>query len=344
MIAAEYRDLLWREWQRAIERNLHFRYEYEIFHKSGERRWVLELGQAVCDAQGEVVALEGIIIDTTQEKWQEHQLAYLGKHDPLTGLFNRRYLLEAATQLDAEGLTPISIAVCDINGVRMVNFAFGNAEGDRLIADVGRIISACARPGDLVGRTGGDEFMLILPDTDSERAKRLVRCIEEAIEQYSHVGRKSGKRVYEVNVSTGYDTKDSPDVRIDQAIKAAEDTLMHAKLLNQKSSHSALLSSIMAALYARSHETEAHGQRLGAHMRKIGAALALSPTELDDLQLLAMLHDIGKIGIDDRVLNKPSALTPEEWVEMKKHCAIGQGIAQASPEFEPIDDYILFHH
>lgn len=341
VIAPEYREIVWNEWLRVSTSGESIRLEYQIVKKSGERRWVYELGQSILGEGGKIVALEGIIIDITDRKVREQEIAFMSVHDHLTGLYDRPFIIEASARLDAESRVPVSVAVCDINGLRMVNFAFGNEEGDRLIADVGKIVASCARPGDLVGRTGGDEFMLILPGTDLKEAGQIVRKIEAAVERFN---RARGSHPYEISLSIGYDTKKTQDMRIEHIIKTASESLIHAKLLNQKSSHSALLASIMATLYARNQETEEHGQRLARYARMVGGALGLSARVIDEMQLLCMLHDIGKIGIDDRILMKPAALTPEEREQMKKHSEIGHRIALASPEFAHIADYILHHH
>jgi diguanylate cyclase (GGDEF)-like protein/PAS domain S-box-containing protein len=341
LIAPEYAGSIRALWREATDRAKGFRSEYEIIKKSGERRWVYEIAQIVPGPDGEVSALEGIIVDITDRKEHEREIAYMSEHDQLTGLYDRRYIIEAAARLDAAGRVPVSVAVCDINSMRMVNFAFGNEEGDRLIAAAGRIIAGCARPGDLIGRTGGDEFTLLLLDADSEEAARIVRGIQAAVDRYN---RADGRRLYEVGLSIGFETKTSANVSMEQVIKAAGTNLMHAKLLNQKSAHSALLSSIMATLYARNQETEAHGHRLSRYARMVGKALGLQPREMDELQLLSMLHDIGKIGIGDHVLNKPGPLTPKEREAMQEHCKIGHRIALSSPELSHIADYVLSHH
>ena len=97
-------------------------------------------------------------------------------------------------------------------------------------------------------------------------------------------------------------------------------------------------------MYEKSHETEEHSERLAALSRMVGEALQLSQMELDNLELLATLHDIGKVGIDDRILGKPEKLNDDEWIEMKKHPEIGYRIAVASPELVSISEYILSHH
>jgi PAS domain S-box-containing protein len=89
IIAPEYRDVLWEEWRRILAERSPFKYEYEIVTASGGRKWVLEMGQGVFNSLGEVVALEGIIIDITHQKQNETRLRYLSEHHPTTGLYNR---------------------------------------------------------------------------------------------------------------------------------------------------------------------------------------------------------------------------------------------------------------
>jgi HD-GYP domain-containing protein (c-di-GMP phosphodiesterase class II) len=97
-------------------------------------------------------------------------------------------------------------------------------------------------------------------------------------------------------------------------------------------------------MFERSHETEQHCERLAELSKKVGKALHLTQVELDNLVLLATLHDIGKIGIRDQILGKPGKLDEEEWREMKKHPEIGYRIAIASPELVSVADYIYSHH
>ena len=93
IIAPEYRELLWEEWERILPKRLPFKYEYEIVTATGERKWVLELGQGVYNEQGEVEALEGIVLDISDRKAMEDTLKYNSEHDSWTGLYNRNYLI-----------------------------------------------------------------------------------------------------------------------------------------------------------------------------------------------------------------------------------------------------------
>ena len=341
LVAPEYRELLWAEWATALNQQKNFRYEYEIITKSSSRKWVLELGQFIFAQDHTIEALEGIVIDISELKMREAQVSYLNKHDYLTGLYNRGYFEQEKKNLSASENWPLSVAVCDINGVRLVNDAFGLSEGDSLIVDVARLLQQVCREGDVLSRTGGDEYTMLMPRTGEEQAAIVVDHIVRAIDHYNQTHKT---HPYEVSLSIGLSTMRDGSQTIDQALANAVEHLSHRKLLNQKSSHSAILSSIMATLYARSHETEEHGKRLTRLTRLIGERMNLSQNRLDDLELLSMLHDIGKVGIDDRILNKPGKLDAEEWEQMKKHSEIGYRIALSTPELEHIAKYILYHH
>ena len=126
--------------------------------------------------------------------------------------------------------------------------------------------------------------------------------------------------------------------------KIAEDHMYKRKLLQRESSHSSIISSITATMYAKSQETEEHAERIKALAQRLGKRLNLTQQQLDELALIAMLHDIGKVGIDEKILNKPGKLNREEWREMKKHPEIGYRIAMASPDLVSVAEYILSHH
>jgi HD-GYP domain-containing protein (c-di-GMP phosphodiesterase class II) len=100
----------------------------------------------------------------------------------------------------------------------------------------------------------------------------------------------------------------------------------------------------MTTLFERSFETEEHAQRIAQLCKVIGVNMGLSHDDIDKLHLFSMLHDVGKVGVSDRILKKPDKLNEEEWREMQKHPEIGYRIAMTSPDFAPVAEYILAHH
>lgn len=341
IISHEYREIVREEWDRALNLRSDYRGEYEIITKSGGRKWVLELAQGVFSDAGGVQALEGIIVDVTEQKMRDAQITYLSGHDLLTGLLNRRAFEEKKEELNQSVYFPLSVVICDIDGFRLINDAFGYEQGDRLLCSIASVILDCCRKEDVVSRTGGDEFTILMPHTNSNQASDFQNKLEHTVECYKRADKNS---LFEVSLSISHSTKDSENQSMDDVLKNARDYLIHRKLLSQASSHNAILSSIMATMYARSQETEEHGVRLARITRAIGEKIGLKQERLDNLELLSVLHDIGKIGIDDRILNKPGKLAADEWELMKRHTEIGYRIAKSSPEFEHIADFILHHH
>ncbi|MBR0597096.1 HD domain-containing phosphohydrolase [Sinanaerobacter chloroacetimidivorans] len=341
LIVPEYRELLWEEWSRVLDLKEQFKSEYEIITAAGEKKWVLEIGQGVYGSDGMIEALEGIIIDITESKRNLLQIQYMNDHDSMTDLYNRRYFEEVKHLMDRESCLPLSIIVGDINGVRLINDAFGIEEGDRIIQETARIFRSCCRDGDVLARTGGDEFCMLLPNTEHYEVNETLKKIESCCEEYNLTLKDKAKSI---NLSIGYGTKQNLDESIQSAEKEAEESMHKRKLLERSSYHSAIVSSIMATLYERSQETEEHAKRLACISKLIGEKMHLPKKSLDEIELFAMLHDIGKIGIDDRVLNKPGKLSEEEWVIMKKHPEIGYRIAMATTELQPIAEYVLTHH
>ncbi|MGD9569168.1 MAG: HD domain-containing phosphohydrolase [Sedimentibacter sp.] len=283
-----------------------------------------------------------IIEDISERKEKEAQIQYMIDHDYMTNLYNRKHFEELMADIENSCCVPVSIISVDINGLRMINDAFGYSEGDNLIVKASEILKESIRPNDFLSRTGGDEFVLMLLNTNNEEAHEIIRNIENKCLHYNNINKT---KLYEINFSMGCATKEnSDDISIFNAVKTADEDLRNNMLLNRKSSHSNIITSMLATVYEKSQETEEHAIRLKYISRKIGEILKLSNKSISELELLAMLHDIGKVGIDERVLNKDSDLNSEEWAMMKKHPEIGYRIAKSSIDLEPIADYILCHH
>ncbi len=180
-----------------------------------------------------------------------------------------------------------------------------------------------------------------MPNTTAGKAADILLRMNHALEQVNKVPRDPG---FDLSLAFGYGTKNHTEESLPDVIKEATGSMYSRKLLTQSSSHSSILSAVVATVYERSEETEAHALRLSDISKKIALKLGLPQSEIDEIEVFAMLHDIGKVGIDDRILNKPGRLTEEEWTIMKKHPEIGYRIAKASPELEVVAEYILAHH
>ncbi|MBH1941759.1 diguanylate cyclase [Mobilitalea sibirica] len=341
IINEDYQDYIWNKWTDAIKERKIFREEYPITTTRNEEKWVLEQGQGVYDEDGKVEAIEGLIIDITIQKKREKEILYLTYHDALTGIHNRRYFDENKVLLDKEEKYPLSVIVGDINGLKLINSAMGHQEGDKFINAIANILKSCIRKEDVLARTGGDEFSILLPNTRYEDACDIINLINSTCKEYNN---HSTDDAYHISISLGCATKTNSKISLENIIKEAEQSMYRKKLLESRSLHSSLISSMKTTLCEKSHETEAHAGRLISISKSIGYKMNLMNEQLNELELLSTLHDIGKIGISDTILNKPGKLSEEEWIEMKKHPEMGYRIAMSTPELAPIADYILCHH
>jgi diguanylate cyclase (GGDEF)-like protein/PAS domain S-box-containing protein len=308
-----------------------------LISRNGSKRIISSSEAYIRDEFDNVLGVVIVFRDVTFEKHKEEEVRYLGYHDRLTGLYNRTYFEEALLGLDNEAYMPLGLIMGDSNGLKMVNDVFGHAEGDKLLKSIAEIFKSICGNDDIVARVGGDEFAIILPCTSQEKANFIISRIKQMcnIEAFDPIS---------PSISLGLAIKTNKNEDINKVYKLAEDRMYNNKLVESKSIRSSIISSLKKTLEERTHETEAHAQRLKEISVKIGKKMALYDNELDDLSLLAMLHDIGKIAIPDYILGKPAMLTEEEWKIMKSHCEIGYRIAVASPELAHIANLILSHH
>ena len=280
-----------------------------------------------------------LLIANTELIFQNEEIAYISRHDFLTGLHNRIYFEEEKKRLDVPSQLPISIIMGDINGLKLVNDGFGHAKGDELLIIISKILKSCCRKEDIVSRIGGDEFGIILPKTDSNQAQLLCSRISEACNGYA-----LHKSLIYLSISLGYATKTISTETLDIIMITAEENMSMHKLLERKSVHSSIIASIKTIMFEKSQETEEHTERMVQLSRSIGQAMSLTEDQLNKLELLSTLHDIGKMGVSAEILSKPGKLNDREWAEIRKHPEIGFRIAQATSELIPIAECILYHH
>jgi len=278
-----------------------------------------------------------IIRDITERKSAEEKIKYLTFHDSLTGLYNRAYFEEELKRLDKKRQLPLCFIMGDINGLKLINDAFGHKEGDKLLKEIAKILKNCCRGEDIVSRWGGDEFSILLPKTSEEDSSEIIDRIRKACD-------KASTGSVPLSISLGVSTKYSTEQDIQKLIIKAEDRMYSRKLLESKSISSSIISSLERSLQEKNYETREHTIRLKNLALELGRSINLSSDNLDTLSLLATLQDIGKIAIPDEILNKKEKLTKKEWNIIKKHPEIGYRIALSSPQLVKIAEYILSHH
>lgn len=309
-----------------------------LYNKKGY--WI-PIEDSAAPILNEAMDLYGAVIifrDVSLEKEKKERILYLSYHDELTGLYNRRYFNEELKKINLQSAYPITILMGDVNGLKLTNDAFGHEAGDHLLTQMADLIKENIKKDDMAIRWGGDEFVIIMPNSDHTSAERFIHAINEA------AGRIRINDVIELSASFGYAIMKNNKKDMDIILQEAEEMMYRVKMLGRKSLRNSIVNTILVTLQANSSETEDHAKRLESNCLMIGRELGLQSDKLNELSLLSVLHDIGKIGVAQSILKKPGSLNAIEWMEMKKHSEIGYRIAMNIPEISSVADNILHHH
>lgn len=272
-----------------------------------------------------------------QEREQEKKMRYLSHHDVLTELYNRRFFDQSLQDLNDNYHQPVSIILGDVNGLKMINDVFGHEEGDRHLVRIAKLFQRVFPKKFTLARVGGDEFAVLLPDTPLAAAEKYMKRIKSVCSHQT-------ESLINISIALGAATATEDGHNLEKVMKQAEDRMYNNKLLDNRSTRSSIISSLRQTLEEKTHETESHCQRLKSHMLSLSKALNLSEAQFADIELLAILHDIGKVAIPNQILDKPGKLTAEEWEIMRTHSEIGFRIASRTPELIAIAEPILYHH
>ena len=291
---------------------------------------------AVQDRNGLVVGVVMTCTDITARKDDEEKMRYLSYHDTLTGLFDRAGLDAELTGLDQDEHLPLSVIMADLNGLKIINDTYGHAVGDRFLQQFADILRQVCRATDVIARWGGDEFVILLPQTSQTDAECVVDRILLSCRAPFFEG-------IPISVALGLACKEYEEP-ISIILQTAENRMYKQKLTESRSHKSAVLNALRSTLQEKSCETDTHGENMKEAAQFIGVKLGLSHDEMVRLDLLIQLHDIGKINMPAELLQKEGPLTFEEWELMRQHPEIGYRIARNTDDVSHVAEEILSHH
>ena len=300
---------------------------------------------------------------------QNQQLTILATRDPLTGAYNRRSLYEEMNDhWELQPATPIGCIMVDIDHFKSINDGHGHAMGDFVLRETVKIFRASVGPEDVVGRYGGEEFCIMLPQASLEKTLELAARIRASMEAHDFNG-------LSVTASFGVSERTADTTSVDELIDLADRSLYVAKRTgrNQVTSYLELarheelaaqeaketprvltehddvvisfqtVSALTAALAYRDVDTAQHSRRVANLCFEMANGL-MSVKDAYILEHAAVLHDIGKIGVPDSILLKPGPLSHREWDIMKTHDSIGVEIIKSTFACDELTEIVEHHH
>ncbi|MEA2481597.1 MAG: hypothetical protein QOJ07_3519 [Thermoleophilaceae bacterium] len=320
-------------------------------------RWILTTMALVVSG-----AMIGVLKDRNA-RLVEH-VSQTARVDALTGLLNRRGFDERfAIEITRARRTGerMSLLIGDLDGFKAVNDGFGHQEGDKLLRVIGDCLGRAARESDASARIGGEEFAILLPDTDEQgaylAAERMRRAVTTAC---------TGKPG-DLTISWGVATFPQHGREGDSLMRAADQAVYMAKQLgrdrtvlfdptaaaaaseavrSKRPDHERQLETALRlaeALDVRDAGTAAHSQTVGRYAEGTARALGLSEDQCERMRYAGIVHDVGKIGVPDSILCKPGKLDAQEESEMRKHPEVGARILSGS-QLGDISAWVIAHH
>jgi len=284
--------------------------------------------------------------------------------DELTGLFNRRHFDENV-KLEIDRHTryrsTMSLIFLDLDFFKAYNDLQGHTAGDKVLETIGRIISGALRTTDLAFRYGGDEFAIILPQSASSDALIVAERVR------SRIAGEMSRRGIKITASLGLASWPSDGVSPDELVNAADRALYYAKETggNRTSVASKMLPSLeeseatrttterevlstihalAATIEARDPYTYGHSRKVSSYAVALAEAINLTSEKVTIISTAALLHDIGKVGIPDEVLNKAGKLEPEAWKLIQSHPTLSTTIVGHVASLVASLPAILHHH
>ena len=310
---------------------------------------------------GALVLLAVILDQRRQIARLTARLSEATRVDPLTGLLNRgafEELFDAELERSRRTGRPVSLLIGDLDWLDLVNVRHGHRRGDAVLQAVARDMQKWKRRIDSAARIGGEEFGLLLPETDEAGAF----LVAERLRRAAH--RTFADQPLPVTISFGVASFPDHGSERDELLAAAVSAMGAAKEMGKDRSviyspeiarvlgaqpHAdaglqlATVIGLAEALDIRDTGTTGHSHTVGRLCELTATELGLSSERVERLRLAGVLHDVGKVGVSDRLLTKPGPLDPDEWQQMRTHPEIAARLL-AHPDFDDLRSWILAHH
>jgi diguanylate cyclase (GGDEF)-like protein len=259
--------------------------------------------------------------------------------DPLTGLGNRRKLAsDLGERLTGSGTSdpePFLLLLFDLDGFKGYNDTFGHLAGDALLSHLGGRLSSAVAPAGTAYRLGGDEFCVLLPAVPGDMGDLVARsaaALSERGERFS-IGASCGAVLLPHEASTP-----------DYALQLADQRMYARKQGRPSAVREQTRDVLLRIMHAKQPGLPDHSSGVADLAIQVGRRLGMTAEQIDELARAAELHDIGKVGLPDAILDKPGTLDPEEWEFVRQHTILGERILSAAPALRPVATIVRASH
>ncbi len=308
-----------------------------LITKSGNIVPIEDSASPIKGKGGKVTGAVIVFRDYTEKREKEREVEYLSFHDHLTGFYNRRYMDDAFIRLDEQQNFPIALITVDVNGLKLTNDAYGHDMGDKLLKAVAAALNQACRTGDIVSRVGGDEFVILLPQTSYKQAESVQSRIKS-------LSRRINLDSVIVSLAIGFAVKNEEEQNLWDVLKLAENRMYKNKVKHGKVMRSKTIETVLRSINNKYDKEQIHTERVSLYCEAIAKALELSNQDIERIKTIGVLHDIGKITVSPDILNKKTKLTEEEWNQIKQHPVTGYNILKGVEEYQSFADSVLHHH
>ena len=284
----------------------------------------------------------------------------LADRDSVTGLLNHRAIhvrLDQELRRAQRGGQQLSVLMIDLDGFKLFNDTYGHQTGDMVLRQVGQVLVESGRSSDVAGRYGGDEFVLILPDTTQEGARVVAERVRVGLA--SHPFRTPDGLSVPIRVSIGVATYPYDARQALQLMGAADSNLYESKQRGGDAitasgrwqgvevmavGQFSVLDGLVTAVDNKDHYTRRHSEDVTTYALSLAKALGLHEDWHRTLRIAALLHDVGKIGVPYRLLRKPGRLQRDEFEVLKQHVTLGEMMIKDVPNISEVLSAVGSHH
>ncbi len=314
----------------------YFSVEIRIKDVKGEYRWWMVRGRAVRYKDNVATVISGTFQDITHHKLKDEEIRFLSLHDQLTKLYNLRAYHEKMTSLDKRENWPISLAIIDVNGLKVFNDALSHSAGDDLLVKTSEILSGFAEEEDVLARIGGDEFVMIMPKTTLIDAEERFKKIDEVL---------SKETVSNIPISISYGVEEKFNGRFSlHQIKDMADSKMYQQKFSGKDTRLEILKSIRNDFF-KENELEEKVVNYVHHLSlRLAKQIRLDQETTTVIDIASQYYNIGIFSIRKEVFNDERKFKRYDEVEYRKHVENGYRIMLATYRNERIGIAILHHH